>query len=68
MNMKQGGAKKKGACMLFPWINRGEMASVLGMKNLKWFAIPVYPESYSYILACSTVWLGRRMLMEYGQM
>lgn len=54
--------------MLFPWINRGEMASVLGMKNLKWFAIPVFPESYSYILACSTVWPGRRTLMEYGQM
>lgn len=40
MNMKQGVAKK-GACMLFPQINSGEMASVPGMKNLKWFANPV---------------------------
>lgn len=52
VNMKQGVAKK-GACMLFPWINRGGDA----LTYLKCFAYPVHPTSYWFMLyVCSTVW------------
>lgn len=63
VNMKQGVAKK-GACMLFPCINRG--GDALGMTNLKCFAYPVHPASY-WFMVCLLYSMTSRGLMGYGQ-